>query len=123
MTDGERGVGALGEEMIGETEEMVIPSSWLQRLSKRQVYLIIVGCTTLGSAVSLQVYSNADMQRRLSVLELEMRHQAKEQGDRSIDQLVVITKLTERLEAMTKRFDAFDARLSEIDRNVRRMAQ
>lgn len=109
--------------MMGETEEMVIPTSWFQRLTRRQAYWILAGCTTLGSTVSLQVYTYSDMQRRIGALETEMRQQVKEQGERNERQLMTLTQLTERMANITSRFDTVDARLSDIDRNVRRMAQ
>jgi hypothetical protein len=105
--------------MIGETDEMVIPATWLQRLSKRQVYWLIVGCTTLGSAASMQVYTYADMQRRLHALEVEMRQQVREQSERNERQLVTLTQLTERVSAIAERFDTVDARLTDIDKNVK----
>ena len=109
--------------MTGETEEMVIPPSWLQRLSKGQVRWLLAAAVSLGSFLSVEVYTHADTQRRLAALEQEMRQQVKEQSERNERQLVALTQLTERMQAMTSRFDTVDARLANIDSNVRKMAQ
>ncbi len=109
--------------MTGETEEMVIPTSWLQRLSKSQVRWLLGAAVSIGSFVSIEVYTHADTQRRLASLEQEMRQQVKEQGDRNERQLVTLTQLTERISAISERFATVDARLASIDRSVKVMAQ
>lgn len=109
--------------MIGETEEMVIPSSWLQRLSKSQVKWLLAACVSLGSFASIEVYTHADTQRRLAALEQEMRQQVKEQSDRNERQLIALTQLTERMSAISDRFEKVDARLTSIDRSMKVMAQ
>ena len=112
-----------GGRMTGETEEMVIPTSWLQRLSKSQVRWLLGAAVSIGSFVSIEVYTHADTQRRLASLEQEMRQQVKEQGDRNERQLVTLTQLTERISAISERFATVDARLASIDRSVKVMAQ
>jgi len=120
---GRRARNDPGGCMTGETEEMVIPTSWLQRLTKSQVKWLLAACISVGSFVSVEVYTHADTQRRLAALEQEMRQQVKEQGDRNERQLVTLTQLTERMSAISDRFATVDARLASIDRSVKVMAQ
>jgi hypothetical protein len=117
MTDGERGVGALGEEMMAaEDEQMVIPVSWFQRLSRNQV-LTLIG---LATAAGLWIYDlNGDvisMKERLARTEtkLEAMQEQFQKSDKDMSVAMADLKAT---------YQSINQRLAFIETNVRKMAQ
>jgi hypothetical protein len=102
--------------MAAEDEQMVIPVSWFQRLTRNQVLTLI----SLATAAGLWIYDlNGDvvsMKERLAVTETRLEALDREFQKRDKDMSITLATLGVSL--MT-----IDKRLTSIEQNVRKMAQ
>lgn len=102
---------------------MVIPSGWLQRLSKREVLSIIGISVALGSWIYSERHTNESLQSQitetrtvLTETRSELRAYMKEQDKRNEQNSVVLAVVSNSLTSIDKRLDS-------IETSVRRIAQ
>jgi hypothetical protein len=102
--------------MAAEDEQMVIPVSWFQRLTRNQLLTLI----SLAAAAGLWIYDlNGDvvsMKERLA--RTEARLEALDREFQKRDKDMSITLATLGVSLMT-----IDKRLTSIETNVRKIAQ
>jgi hypothetical protein len=102
--------------MAAEDEQMVIPVSWFQRLTRNQLLTLI----SLAAAAGLWIYDlNGDvvtMKERLARTEARLEALNSEFQKRDKDMSITLATLGVSLVTI-------DARLKSIETNVRKMAQ
>lgn len=101
---------------MGDTEEIVVPSGWLQKMNKREFLGLIVVCVSVGTWVHSTNQSMASMQRELTETKAEIRAYIKEQDKRN-------EQASNVLAVLGYQFVSIDSRLKNIETNVRKMAQ
>lgn len=102
--------------MGAETEDMVVPSGWLQKMNKREFLGLIVVCVSVGTWVHSTNQGMAAMQRELTETKAEIRTYIKEQDKRNEESSKVLAVLGYQ-------FVSIDTRLKNIETNVRKIAQ
>lgn len=110
-------MGILGDGvMAAESEELVIPSSWFQRLTRNQM-LTLIGAVLAGMAWLYDMSGDfASLKERVARTEAKLEALDKKFAERDRDMSITLATLGVSLVTI-------DKRLSSIELNVRKMAQ